>query len=131
ELGQRALAGLALGELLDEAVAVSARELNAEFVSLLELTGDGKALLIRAGFGWPEGIVGGVLFIEEYALPGVALSSDRPVIVDDFATEERFSPSEVQRELGIASSLAAPIGSAGRHFGVLGVHSRMPGVFSR
>jgi PAS domain S-box-containing protein len=131
ELGQRALAGLALGELLDEAVAVSARELGAEFVSLLELTGDGRRLLIRAGHGWPEGVVGGVLPTEAYELPGFALRSQGPVIVDDFATEERFEPSEVQRELQIVSSLAAPIGSAGRYFGVLGVHSRERGFFSR
>jgi hypothetical protein len=42
ELGQRALSGLALEELLDQAVAVAARELEAEFVGLLELTGAGK-----------------------------------------------------------------------------------------
>ena len=131
ELGQRALAGLPLEELLDEAVAVAARELEAEFVSLLELTGDGQALLIRAGHGWPEGIVGGVLPTESYQLPGHAMRSGGPVIVEDFASEDRFAPSEVQRRLGIASSLAAPIGSTGRYFGVLGVHSRQPGFFSR
>ena len=131
ELGQRALAGLPLEELLDEAVAVSARELGAEFVSLLELTGDGRRLLIRAGHGWPEGVVGGVLPTDAYELPGFAVRAEGPVIVDDFASEERFEPSEVQREVGIVSSLAAPIGSAGRYFGVLGVHSRERGFFSR
>ena len=131
ELGQRALGGLPLEELVDQAVAVAARELDAEFVSLLELTGDGKALLIRAGHGWPEGVVGGVLPAESYELPGFALRADGPVIVEDFATEQRFAPSEVQRDLGIASSLAAPIGSAGGHFGVMGVHSRQPGFFGR
>jgi PAS domain S-box-containing protein len=131
ELGQRALSGLALEELLDQAVAVAARELEAEFVGLLELTGDGKGLLIRAGHGWPEGVVGGVLPADSYALPGFALRSDGPVIVDDFATEQRFAPSEVQREMGIVSSLAAPVGSAGRYFGVLGMHSRQSGFFGR
>ena len=131
ELGQRALGGLTLEGLVDQAVAVAARELDAEFVSLLELTGDGKALLIRAGHGWPEGVVGGVLPTEAYQLPGFALQEDGPVIVDDFATEERFEPSEVQRDLGIASSLAAPIASAGGHFGVLAAHSREPRFFSR
>jgi PAS domain S-box-containing protein len=131
ELGQRALSGLALEELLDQAVAVAARELEAEFVGLLELTGDGKGLLIRAGHGWPEGGVGGVLPADSYALPGFALRSNGPVIVDDFATEQRFAPSEVQREMGIVSSLAAPVGSAGRYFGVLGMHSRQSGFFGR
>jgi len=129
ELGQRALGGLALEELVDQAVAVAARELEAEFVSVLELTGDRRGLLIRAGHGWPEGVVGGVLPSDDDAFPAFALGSDGPVVVDEFATETRFAPSAVQRELGIASALAAPIGSAGGHFGVLGVHSREPCSF--
>jgi PAS domain S-box-containing protein len=131
ELGQRALGGLVLDELVDEAVAVTARELDAELVSLLELTGDGRGLLIRSGHGWPEGVVGGVLSNDPSGLPGFTLRADEPVIVEDFGTEQRFSPSEVQRDLGIVSALTAPIGSPGRRFGVLGVHSREAGSFSR
>ena len=78
ELGQRALGGLVLEELVDEAVAVTARELDAELVSLLELTGDGRGLLIRAGHGWPEGVVGGVLSSDPSGLPGFALRADGP-----------------------------------------------------
>jgi PAS domain S-box-containing protein len=131
ELGQRALGGLPLEELVDEAVAVAARELDAELVSLLELTGDGKGLLIRAGHGWPEGVVGGVLSAEPVALPGFALRADGPVLVEDFSAEARFQPSELERDLGVVSSLAAPIGSAARDFGVLGAHTRRAAFFSR
>ena len=131
ELGQRALGGLALEELVDQAVAVAARELEAQFVSVLELTGDRKGLLIRAGHGWPDGVVGGVLSSDESTLPGFALRSEGPVIVEEFASEARFTPSSVQRDVGIVSSLAAPIGSTNGHFGVLGVHSREPRSFGR
>ncbi len=61
ELGQRALAGLELDELIAEAAEAAARELGTEFASVLELTGDGLGLLVRAGYGLPEGVVGGVL----------------------------------------------------------------------
>ncbi len=37
----------------------------------------------------------------------------------------------MQRELGVVSALAAPIGARGRHFGVLGVHSRHAGRLQR
>jgi PAS domain S-box-containing protein len=129
ELGQRALAGVPLEELVDQAVAVAARELDAPYVSVLELTGDRRGLLIRAGHGWPEGVVGGVLPSNEKTLSGFALRSDAPVLVEDFAREERFGPSEVQEEVGIVSAVAAPIGSAKGHSGVFGVHSPEAGFF--
>src|SRR4051812_20168447 len=112
-------------------MAVAARELDAPYVSVLELTGDGRGLLIRAGHGWPEGVVGGVLPSDDGQLPGFALGSDGPVIVDDFAGEQRFEPSEVERDVGIVSSLAAPIGSPSGNFGVLGVHRSEASFFGR
>jgi PAS domain S-box-containing protein len=123
DLGQRALAGLALDELIDEAVAHLTRELGADYVSVLELTGDRQGLSIRAGHGLPEGVIGGVL-PPGRELPGYALDSDQPILIEDFATETRFAPSPLQRDLGIVSAMAAPIGTHGGRFGVLGVNSR-------
>ncbi len=63
-------------------------------------------------------------------LPGYALRSDGPVVIDDFAAETRFGPSPVQRDLEVVSAIAAPIGSPGRHFGVIGAHDRTAQHFS-
>jgi PAS domain S-box-containing protein len=130
ELGLRALAGLELGKLLDAAASVTAEQLDAEFVSLLELTGDERGLLIRAGHGLPEGVMDGVLHAGDDTLPSFALRSDRPLVIDDFEREERFRPSSLARDLGAASAMAAPIGVGERHFGVVGAYSRAPGHFS-
>src|ERR687892_260255 len=81
ELGQRALAGLPLDELIDEAVACTAGELGTDYVALFELTRDGRGLLIRAGHGLPEGVIGGVLPADRDSLPGYALDLDRPLVV--------------------------------------------------
>src|SRR2546423_12652394 len=89
-LGQRALEGVPLERLLEEAAAVAARELSSDFASVLELTGDGQGLSVRAGFGLPEGIVGGVLPAGEELLSGWALRAAEPVSVSDFADERRF-----------------------------------------
>jgi PAS domain S-box-containing protein len=124
DLGQRALAGLALDELIDEAVAHLTRELEADYVSVLELTGDRRGLSIRAGQGLPDGVIGGVLPPGRDELPGYALDSEQPILIEDFATETRFAPSPLQRDLGIVSAMAAPIGTPGGRFGVLGVSSR-------
>src|ERR671915_140469 len=130
ELGQRALAGLPLDELIGEAVENVARELGTDYVSVLELTGDRRGLLIRAGHGLPDGVLGGVLPTTRDELPGYTLDSQGPLVVEDFATDTRFGPSPLQRDLEIVSAMAAPIGTRGGRFGVLGVSSRAPHRFS-
>jgi hypothetical protein len=57
DLGQRALAGLPLDELIDQAVAALRRELDTDYVAVLELTGDRRGLSIRAGSGLPDGVI--------------------------------------------------------------------------
>ena len=129
-LGQRALAGMKLGHLLYEAAATAARELETEYAAVLELTRDGRGLLVRAGHGLPDGVHGAVIPAGAQELPGYALRSDGPVVVGDFGEETRFGPTALQRRLGIVSAMVAPIGARGRHFGVIGVHSRARQRFS-
>ena len=43
-------------------------------------------------------------------LPGAMLESGQPVAVEDFGTETRAGPSPEQRDLGVVSAMAAPIG---------------------
>src|SRR5882762_6365691 len=57
-LGQVALSGTGLSALFDETVALVAQTLNVEYSKLLELLPAGDGLLMRAGVGWKEGLVG-------------------------------------------------------------------------
>jgi PAS domain S-box-containing protein len=129
-LGQRALAGMKLGHLLDEAAATAARELETDYAAVLELTRDERGLLVRAGHGLPDGVLGAVIPARPDELPGYALGSDGPVLVEDFGEEFRFGPTPLQRKHEIVSAMAAPIGARGRRFGVIGVHSPTPRHFS-
>jgi PAS domain S-box-containing protein len=130
ELGQRALAGLDLDRLVAEAAETAARELGTEFASVVELTGDGLGLVVLAGHGLPDGVVGGVLSTRPDELPGFTLAREGPVIVDDFRTETRFGPSSLQRDLGVVSALVVSIRASRGQFGGIGVHSRTPQHFS-
>jgi PAS domain S-box-containing protein len=129
-LGQRALAGMKLGHLLYEAATTAARELETEYAAVLELTRDRRGLLVRAGHGLPDGVLGAVIPAGKDELPGYALQSDAPVVVEDFGEETRFGPTILQRSLEIVSAMVAPIGARGRHFGLIGVHSPMRRHFS-
>jgi PAS domain S-box-containing protein len=129
ELGQRALAGTPLDELIEAAADGVARALDGDYVSILELTGDRRGMLVRGGYGFPDGVLGGVLPASREDLPGFALHSEGPLLIDDFATERRFGPSPLQRDLDVVSALAAPIGARGRRFGVIAAHSQAPRHF--
>ena len=67
-LGQQALSGAELEELLRAAAAVAARELEADQVAVLERTRDGRGMLARAGAGLPDGVIGGVLPLDPSTL---------------------------------------------------------------
>jgi PAS domain S-box-containing protein len=97
---------------------------------VLELTGDGLGLLVRAGHGLPDDVVGAVVDTRRDQLPGYALDHHGPVIVDDFETETRFDPTPVQAALGVVSALVVQVRAGGRQVGGIGVHSRTAKHFS-
>jgi PAS domain S-box-containing protein len=102
-LAQQALSGLGLDELTNAAVAAVARELEADHVALFELTRDGRGKLARAGVELPAGLIGGVMPLD---------------------------PQQLQRDLGTATTLTAPIGAGGAQFGAIEAHSRRRRRFS-
>jgi PAS domain S-box-containing protein len=57
DLGQRALAGMPLAALMDEAARIVARTLDVEYVAVLEVLPD-EALVLRAGVGYGPWLIG-------------------------------------------------------------------------
>lgn len=133
-LGLRALQAPELQVILDDAVATVSRTLDVELVKVLEVTGDPGALLLRAGVGWREGLVGRVTVPSEGASQaGFTLLSRTPVSVEDLAVETRFRPPALLLDHAVVSGVSAAIeapGPAGRSYGVLGAHSRRRRSFS-
>ncbi len=109
KLAQHALEGMALDALRDAAAAAIAGELGVEQVVVLELTGDGRGLLARAGVGLPDGVLGGVLPVGGGDPPG---------------------PSALGDDLGASSSQCVPIETRGHRRGWIEAHSRAPREFT-
>ncbi len=123
-LGQLALAGADLAVLMDEAAHHSATQLLVEFAAIHELSPDGTRFLTTAGVGWREGVVGHhVTPAAPEFEPGYTLLWGAPVLVEDFAREDRFRPSETLRVHRVASGMSVPIRAGDRPFGVLAVYS--------
>ncbi|MDQ4001529.1 MAG: PAS domain S-box protein [Actinomycetota bacterium] len=132
EISMRALADTNLSVLMNEAVSLIARTLDCEYCELLELLPDGNELLLAAGVGWKEGLVGNATVgagLDSQA--GYTLLSDEPVIVEDLRKESRFSGSPLLNEHGVVSGMSVLVPGEGGAFGVLGVHTTEPRTFSR
>ena len=88
ELGVTALKGTPFDDLLKEAVVLSAQGLEAEFCKALEYIPAQNRLLMRAGVGWDEGLVGTASVGADLASPsGYALRTGKPVISNHLENE--------------------------------------------
>ena len=123
-LGRRALAEPDLQVLLDEAAGLVARTLGVEYCRVLELLPAGDELLLRAGVGWEEGLVGKAKEkTGTGSQAGYTLLSDEPVILEDLAHETRFDRSPLLLHHGVISGMSAVVGGERGPFGVLGAHT--------
>src|SRR5690606_34997443 len=88
-------------------------------------------LLLRAGLGWREGLLGHALQSTELSSQGgFTLASRKPVIVEDMATETRFKSPTLLASHNVRSGMSVIIGPHSNPWGVLGVHSRTPRRFT-
>ncbi|HEV8304407.1 MAG TPA: PAS domain S-box protein [Gemmatimonadales bacterium] len=123
-LGQHALAGAPLADLLQTATTLVTRGLDVEFSDLLELKAERGCLLLRAGEGWREGCVGRTLVpADATGLAGYALTAPGPLVVEDLPSETRFTGPAHAVDHGIVSGLSVVVQGRDRPWGVLGGYS--------
>ena len=95
DLGQLALEGMALNELLDQAVQLSVDELGLDRCEIWKCRHETSELELRAGSGWPEGSGGTRIPLLPANQPGyTVLRGQGAVVVEDFRREGRFQPVE-------------------------------------
>jgi two-component sensor histidine kinase len=132
ELGVVALQGKPFLELLNETVRLTAEGMNAEFCKVLEFIPADNRLLVRAGVGWHEGIVGrATLGVDLESPSGFALRTGKPVISNHLENEQRFRTPELLVEHGIRRAMNVILQGDGSPYGVLEVDSRSEGEFSQ
>src|SRR5690349_1783262 len=130
ELGVVALQGKPFQELLNETVRLTAEGMNAEFCKVLEYIPGDNRLLVRAGVGWHEGIVGRATVGGDLESPsGFALRTGKPVISNHLENEQRFRTPELLVEHGIRRAMNVILQGDGSPYGVLEVDSRSEGEF--
>jgi two-component sensor histidine kinase len=131
QLGERALAEPDLERLLNDAVSTVALTLSVDFVKILELLPGDAELVLRAGFGWKQGLLGAVLTsTQPHTYARYTLNSGVPVVTGNFATETRFEIASYLKDDNCVSGVTVTIaGRDGRAYGILGVCANRPRHF--
>ena len=130
-LGQQALAGALRADLFDIAARLLARGLDVEFSEILEVKPEHRNFVLRAGVGWREGSAGKTLVTADAgALPGYVLNAAGPLVIQDLATEIRFTIPPHLEAHEIVSGVSVVVQGRDRPWGVLGAYSAQPREFS-
>ncbi|MCA1842542.1 MAG: GAF domain-containing protein [Actinobacteria bacterium] len=132
EIGRRALVQRDAPSLIDAAVTAVAQTLGVDFVDVLELQPERSSLLLRAGVGWEDALVGRATVPAGRGSPaGVALDTDGPVVVADLAQEARFAVPPLLSDHGVVAGAFVVIRGEHRPYGVLATEATGPRPFSR
>ncbi|HSD83482.1 MAG TPA: GAF domain-containing protein, partial [Anaerolineae bacterium] len=131
EIGQRALSGLPLQELLDEIVGHVALTLGVGFCGLLELESNPDRLVMRAGIGWRKQAEPYIVSRGLDSTAGYTLVMNEPLVFSDLQSDPRFSASHTLHEHHIVSGLSVKIPGKDHPFGALGAYSTKPRLFSQ
>lgn len=131
DLGLKALETQSLGQYLDEALQEVQRMLGSDACCIFELQPGASALLLRAGLGWPSGVVGHATIPARGNLdPGSMLRSREPTLIDDLAEHSRFEPHDFLAQHGVGSAVSSVIHNDRGVYGSLGAYHRSKGRFS-
>ena len=134
EFGRLALRSDRLDEILNEACRLTAEAMGTEFSKVMQLINDGTELLVVAGVGWRDGIVG------EERIPAKVTSSEGfvvatgfPAVSEDIHEEDRFDYADFLKQHGVEAivNVIIPGAQGNPPFGLLQVDSQEPREFSK
>lgn len=128
--GMEALKSSTVADLLDHAAKTAALGMRASLSKILEYRKAQNDLLIRAGVGWRDGVVGEVTFGADLESPaGYAFHTGSPVISNHLEGEDQFRTPKLMIEHGVKRAINVLITYGGGHWGVLEVDSSSAGEF--
>jgi two-component sensor histidine kinase len=121
---------IAPDRLLAHAVAQVSRVTHIDHSKIMRYRPHSGDLLIEAGVGWKEGVVGRTTLAVDYRSPaGRTLQTGAPLAICDLSERNEYRTPQVLREHGIVSLLNVPIMINGGVWGILEVDSTQPFLF--
>jgi PAS domain S-box-containing protein len=129
-LSQLALTTSSVQKLMDDAAEKLAKALAADLVEFQELEPDDRSLVMRAGVGWREGLIGNVSRDVNGQHAGLTLAAREPVAASDLRNDRRFAAAPAVLEHGAVSGIMVAIPGQPMPCGVIGVYTRQQREFS-
>jgi two-component sensor histidine kinase len=131
DLGVTALQNVSFDELLNKAAELTAKGVGGDYAKIMEHIPEEGRLVVRAGHGWPPGVVGVASVGADLASPGgYALRTGRPVISNHLENERRFRTPELLARHGVRRAMNVILKGDRTPYGVLEVDSRSEGEFA-
>ena len=125
QLGRLAVDARDPQELLQQVPTIAAEALQVEVAQVFLLDREQQAFRVASGVGLFEGEpLGGLVPNRPDTPPGYVLAQGRPVVIEDYAREDRFSVPPAYLRAGLVSALAVPLTDRGRVVGTLTARSR-------
>ncbi len=119
-------------KVLAEAARICAESLDAPFAKICRYRAAENDLLVEAGCGWHDGVVGKVVSMaNESSTQGRAFVTGKPVIVEDLSKNGSFALPPFYAEHGIVATADVPIKGKGEPWGVLEIDSPVARAFDQ
>ena len=114
DLGVRAVAGASLEAICHDAVTMMISGLEVEYCAIFNLSRDAADLTVVSAAGWDAGAVEGLSIPADIdTQAGYALHAREPIVVDNAASDTRFTLPSVLRAKGVRSGIVARIAGGG------------------
>ena len=111
--------------LLQQVPAIAVQALQVEVAMVFLLDSDRVAFRVASGVGMVPGEgLGARVPNRPDTPPGYVLAQGRPVVIEDYHTEQRFVAPQAYLDAGLTSALAVPLSDRGRIIGTLTARSR-------
>jgi len=113
EVTRSIISELQVDRLCNYIVRTVSAETRADIVSLMLLNESSQELVLKAGIGVPQELVGEVVTASDEPLSYKAIGNVAPIQIND------IPPAQARHHFGIASTLYIPLVSRGKAIGVL------------
>lgn len=121
-----------LQKILTEAAEICARSLSVPFAKICRYRADHNDLLVEAGCGWNEGVVGYVVSpADETSTQGRAFLTGKPVILEDLSKNKSYSLPAFYGDHKIVATADVLIKGKSGPWGVLEIDSTTVRAFDQ
>ena len=116
--------------LLGRVPVIASEALHADVAMVFLMESDQQALRVVGGVGNLQGEeLEALVAYRPDTMPGMVLSTESPLIIEDYLTEKRFAVPQTYLDAGLRSGMAVPVSDRGHVIGALSVRSRVPRHF--